>query len=444
MLWLVIGLSACQDETRPLGVVGDVPDPVPGGTEDYPEGDTGGDAGESPMETQTTTACGGVEPPELPTGDEVLALDWCARVSPEEPYEPVDTGSTDTGAADTGATGPFGPPPPCGFVNLVGAVGLAGDPTDPAFLYCDSDADGGLRFVRYDLEAGVARTRLVAPLQCLPDVRSGSLLPVDGAWLVTWSANFEDQAEAAGVWVGRLDDEGRFLDEPAVVALSTQAIRSEVVGGDTPLLLVADLDETLWAVPVDATGRPDGALQVVTAAVRKFQAIPTASGALLAWCDADDVARVGQLDELGLLTAAVDLGSCGWDASPSVASDGVTTVVGWDDGIGGRLAFLDGLVPRFDVDLGELSIFPQVAWDGARFVSVDGLGGVHTWDSDGALTSDWLHPHIATYPGSLTDLRLLVTGGRVAFTLVGMDAVPIGGGHVNSYNYVELSSAALP
>lgn len=205
-----------------------------------------------------------------------------------------------------------------------------------------------------------------------------------------------------------------------------------------------DLDETLWAVPVDPAGRLDGALQAVAPAVRKFQAVPTASGALLAWCDANYVARVGQLDELGLLTAEVELGSCGWDASPSVATDGATTLVGWDDGIGGHLAFLDGLVPRSYTDLGELAVFPQVAWDGARFVSVDGLGAVHTWSPEGARTGDWLHPHLATYLGSLGDLRLLVAGERVAFTLVGMDAVSIGGGHVNSYNYVELSSAALP
>lgn len=105
VLGLVIGLTACPNEPRPLGVVGDVPDPVPDGTEDYPDGDTGVGTGEGPMESQTTTACGGVEPPELPTGDEVLALDGCALRSPT---------SRSTPGPPTPASPTAAPPAPSG------------------------------------------------------------------------------------------------------------------------------------------------------------------------------------------------------------------------------------------------------------------------------------------------------------------------------------------
>lgn len=56
----------------------------------------------------------------------------------------------------------------------------------------------------------------------------------------------------------------------------------------------------------------------------------------------------------------------------------------------------------------------------------------------------WMRPGVLDAEGSVTDLRLLVDGADAVFLVYGMDTYPTGGGNVNTFNYVEVSSAAIP
>jgi len=444
-MWLLLHACTSAEPERTLEVVtapaedSGIPDPIPDGDS---ADSADGEETTLPDELTVSSACG--DPSlTLPTGPDVLVIESCSRVTPEEPYSSGDTASGET---DT-ATGPFGPgaPPPCGFVNLVGAVSLAGAAPSPSLLYCDSDKDGGLRFVR-PTEDGF-RSRLLAPLSCVPDVGSGALLDDGDAFWAAWSANGEEGDGVSGAYLTRLSPEGAVLSEVHGVDLGGVALRVDLVSAGAPLIVAEDLTGGLWTAAVDPDGAGHGTPLLVSDSARRYGLLARDDGAWLAWCDDTRALHLGSVDVAGRLESeslVVDA-SCGYDATPSLATDGEALALAWDDGSRGHLAFLDGSgAETLRVALGSEAVWPKVGWTGTEWITVDGLGSVRTWSAAGEALGSWVHPLVAVYPGTLVDLRLVAEGGTVSVAMIGMDAYVLGYGHVNSYNYVELSTFRLP
>jgi len=428
---LVALLLACAPVgDRDLGVV---PDPEPA----IPDPDNGG--GNEGMAFEAGTAC--ATDAELPPAN-TLPLDWCVRVTPEEPYGGPDE---DTAPTDT-ATIPVDErtPPPCGFVNLVGAVDLAGDPGAPQILYCDSDLDGGLRVARYDPAEEGVWTDVVAPGDCLPDPRGGSLRPAEGGYLASWTVLEPSTADITGVNLARLAPSGAPLGAMGTVETGTQAMRVDIGTAEGAPLLTVDLDGVLRAVQVDADGTPLGAPEELAEGVRDMAQAAGAAGTHVVWCDQELSLHLGFLDDAGLETVGT-LGVCGDFARPSVAFDGVAVWVAWDDDDAGHLVRVDeagGLLGAYE--LGTDALRPQVAANGSHVYLAHTLGEVIRWDADGREVGRWSVRPVALAPGVPMDLRLRVDATHLAVALMGMDYYPIAGGHINSFNYVEVSVAPLP
>jgi hypothetical protein len=133
LLSLLPACSPGDDEGRVVSVVGDQ------GWEDTSVLDTSGSHGSNVGYTGGAD-CGDGDTSNDPTGDDVLALDYCSRVTPEGdlPYSGPTNDSGTTSDTDIPPP-PGGAPPPCGFSNLVGAFALAGTSASPVVLYCDGD-----------------------------------------------------------------------------------------------------------------------------------------------------------------------------------------------------------------------------------------------------------------------------------------------------------------
>lgn len=430
MVLLALSLACAPEPGRVLEVVDDtaagVPDP------DNGEGTAG-------MGFASGMSC--VLDAEAAPVD-ALALDWCVRVTPEGPFDGPDE---DSAPSDT-ATIPVEDPaaPPCGFVNLVGAVALAGAAASPELLYCDADPDGGLRVARYDPEADGVWSRVVAPGECLADPRSGSLRPAEGGYLAAWTAIEEDWDDVTGVHLARLAPSGEALTAIRTVETGSQAMRSDLGEAGGAVLLTVDLDGVLRGVTLDADGGPAGDAVELADGVHEVAQATGAAGTHVVWCDADGALALGFLDGAGLAPVGT-LGTCGNDARPSVAWDGVAVWVAWDDGDAGHVVRLDesGAVLAA-VELGPDALRPQLAWNGAHVYLADTTGALARWDADGVEAGRWSVRPVALAPGVPIDLRLRVDTTHVAVALVGMDYYEIGGGHINTYNYVEVSVSEVP
>ena len=105
-------------------------------------------------------------------------------------------------------------------------------------------------------------------------------------------------------------------------------------------------------------------------------------------------------------------------------------------------------VAACDADLGATWTFspagdaPQVVRAADAWVVASSDGEVVRLDDAGTAVSTRWHPGFADLP--VDDMRLSVSGNDLLFLAYGLGSYPIGGGHVNTYNFVEISTAPIP
>ena len=178
MLWIVVLAAGCSSEVAPPAA----DRPEPDDTSGFPVADH---TDEEPI--SVPLVCGDA----VADGLDPLAVDWCARVSPEPdqvwPRSDEHDEHGDTDEIDDEAEGL----PRCGFFNSIGAVGLS-EKLDGAALYCDSDALGGLRFATWDAASGKARRTMLANAQCVAEADSGALAARADGWIAAWMAVGDD------------------------------------------------------------------------------------------------------------------------------------------------------------------------------------------------------------------------------------------------------------
>jgi hypothetical protein len=403
--------------------------------------DTAGDTGLLPP---SVLACG--DDGSDPGGDgSAIPVEWCARVTPEGPWE--DEVDGDTGPPPEVDTDSLAVPPPCGFANLVGSLALAGTPSAPAVLYCDSDLDGGTRFVQFDASTGRARSSILSAMDCQAEPATGTLVDTPTGYLAVWAGVISGEGGAnPGVMTARLDAQGALVSGPDYAAAGRGAWKIALAPGDTPLILVNDTDMDLWAIPV-GTDEITGGAVAVTTDVHAFAATSFGGTPIVAACLEDQSLHLDTLDAAGGLAGDVLLASdaCGWSTQPSFAVGEGVLALGWDDGSQATVAFFDpSLAEIARVDLGEETNSPQVVWTGDAFFVLTSNGALTSFSPDGDEDRTWWHHGITHADGSAQTDRLLYGEGRLVYGFLGMDSYPIGGGHVNTFNYFEISGSALP
>jgi hypothetical protein len=178
-----------------------------------------------------------------------------------------------------------------------------------------------------------------------------------------------------------------------------------------------------------------------------MSAFQLADGVLAAACHDDGTVEVMRLDAHGAVAsrATLDGATCGWSTHPSFVSTGDRLAMAWDDGQQGFLAWLDpdGTVLS-QTSLGFDALQPQLTWTGSDLLLLTSDGALTRMDPDGDVLGTWWHPGFVDPPGSPQTDRLLYADGRAVFVFMGVDSYPIGGGHINTFNYLEVSGAAVP
>ena len=291
-------------------------------------------------------------------GAGVLSLDWCKRVSPESPY----VSAPDSGTAAMDSVPPLDSgltPPPCGFVNLIGAVGIAGGPENPRLLYCDTDPDGGL----WLLDPVDSKRELLAPLVCGADSHTGALLQSGSD---TWIA-----------WTG----------SPAVRAPVSQALNlAKISGGTVTQLGYTEVGSGPYQVELLPPQHAlltdfDGSLYLGDLEVQDWQAVDVGVEGAAGVQRADGSSLIATCREDGSvhpLHRSRDIqveGVCGWWVRPSMATNGQDLALTWDDGQTGTIAFFDAdLQERARATLGEGARANVLAWTGTDFVSFSADG----------------------------------------------------------------------
>lgn len=444
ILWvmLLLLLTACSPDARVIERAEPAPEE---GVRWTPEDDIpadSGDSAEDPALVRAGLACGATLVQDPMGGGGVLDVGFCARISPETPAE---NGDTDADAEEAQGDGEAdGEAPPCGFLNLVGSARLVGPADAPALTYCDADVDGAVRFVR-PLDGELEIIELVEQ-GCWADLDTAALRPLpDGGWQTLWvdldsRVGGGDGGELAGV---TLSDIARFEHLPESYVLPSTPWNLELFESQ---LLVRDLDGALYSVPWSEDG-PAGEALPWAEDVGAFTALEHGSDLYVAACDAASWdlsvlhAQGGQIGELLRVTEA-----CSYDSRPSLVRlpDG-ELAVGWDNGLEGFVRVIDQDGVRLaELDLGQGARFPQLAHDGARLVVLDGSGAVRWLDDEGRVLDQAMHPMVAQAPGYPVGLRLLAAPETLTVLLIGADTQPSLSGHINTFNYVELSQVATP
>lgn len=385
-------------------------------------------AGDSGASTTLTSAqalpvhssCG--DPEAAPwEGEDAAEVAWCARVSPE-------------------ALAPEGPPPPpCGFSNLVGSVGLD---AGPALLYCDADPDGGVRLVTFD-GAGGFQSSLLQAADCEAAQHTGDLVATEDGWLVAWSGyatGTRDSPDSTGLLVARVAADGSLLEGPERSSIEGSGLwRVNLLDAGTALF--NDLQGSAWLARLEDLSIAD--TEAVEAGFSDAERIEVGDRELLARCSYGEnllslAERVdGDWVELG------PSGACTWETRPSLATDGETLAMAWDDDDGTTLGFLRG-ESWTEARVAEDVFAPQVVWTGASFVLLTGDGALRSYDPDGIETDLRWHPGLVQPSGSVSATRLAAGAGTLYVSLMGLDAVPLAGGHAITYNYLEVSALPWP
>lgn len=66
------------------------------------------------------------------------------------------------------------------------------------------------------------------------------------------------------------------------------------------------------------------------------------------------------------------------------------------------------------------------------------------FDDTGVSDGSWCYPNTGIIAGSAIAMRAMFAEDALMVGLVGQDSYPIGGGHINTFDYIEISIAAYP
>ena len=409
-------LIACASEERDLQIVERAETIAP-----TPETDDSATPEEDPPDQPGLCAdSSGIQ------GAGVLSLDWCNRVSPEVPYVSAsDTGGLATDSAPPLDTGIL--PPPCGFVNLIGAIGIAGSPDKPKLLYCDTDPDGGL----WLLDPVEGKRDLLAPLVCGADSHTGALLQSGSDTWIAWTgspavrAPISQALNLAKISDGTVTQLGYTEVGSGPYQVELLPPQSALLTDFDGSLYLGDLEEQDW--------------QAVDTGVEGAAGVPMADGSsLIATCREDG--------SVHLLNRSRDIpvdGVCGWWVRPALATNGQDLALAWDDGQAGTIAFFDAeLQERGRAALGEGTRANALTWTGSEFVSFSADGVLAFWSGEGDLLRTAIHPGAAH--AEVVALRVEASSEKLAFVVVGSESYKLGAGHINTYQTVEISAASMP
>jgi len=410
-----------------------------------PSANGGGSA--PPQPSQDCTFEGADETGEDTGGDRVLSPAWCVRLTPElEPDDFEGEGVQDTGVGGPGE-GVDGVAPPCGFYNLVGAISLSDDADEPVALYCDSDADGGLRFVRYDPEGDEVSSALIDPGVCYADPQTGGFVGLDDGYLLMWVDVHGFQVKAA-----RLSFEGGVFEAPHPVDGLPETRRLSLLRvGDALVMALQDLDGDLYTAPVTRSGALAGPLVPIASGSETYSVSAVGSQVALVACDLesnpDGDVSAHLLDSDGPAWSTRLGGSdCGFTARPAVVAGDAGLAVTWDDGERGRVAFLDmegDERRRRSLDVGGL--YPQAVGLGSEWLVIDASGALQRMDADGDVLGRWVYPPILQASGDVSGLRLRVRDDQMSVMVLGYDVGPgLSPGHQLFFYYLEQSATTVP
>lgn len=453
MISLLSALLACAPPTgRDLAVVQDAD---PEGVEFWsPGGDGAGILPPTPSQDCAMAAA-------ADSGEDALIPDWCVRFSPEaagapnegddwgtteEPTEPSDGGEGAGGEGDGGGT-----TPPCGFYNLLGAVSLGADPERPVALYCDSDLDGGVRFVRYDPDQDEVTAQLIDPGVCYADPMTGAVTELDDGYLLTWV-----DLDGFAVKASRLGLDGGVFEPAHAVRDLPPARRLTLTRAGDGLVLVLQLEDgSLSAAPVTRSGDLAGPLVSFAHPVNTFAVADLDGRAAVVTCsvDEDDDAG-GDVDAYLLAPNAEGLewavtlegSACGYATAPAITGGHGGLLLSWDNGERGRFAVLDAAGGEVIRDaLGYDSLSPSGAAVEDGWLVMDATGQATLLRDDGMLLGSWRYPPLADAAGVISGIRLAQRGGTVVTLLLGYDTEPSPSlGHQNTFYYLEQSALAAP
>ena len=462
LLPALVALAACGggDEPREIDLIGS---PGGGGSDEVgiwsPDVDTGSGSLEDEWAKAASFECGARSAESPSTGDDLLDVSWCLRMSPEG--DELD-GIIST---DTGTGGPLSPaaapPSACGFYNLVGAVdfaytepsgeGGAEDKTRISALYCDTDLPGGMRMARFEAGSTELESMLLNEQDCIADVDSGLELPHPKGTRLLWSS-------LDGLTTAVVAKDGRVVEEPRVLSGLERPWRlglRSISADDTEehaVLMVQDMSRELWWADVDFVAGTVTARQVLEQ-IETTAVVPVGEDTLVLACAGPGEPPVlSRVSASGALSWSQTLSeaACGWDSRPSLAVNDELAVLAWDDEELSHLQVLglgDSAGPGADLerlDLPDSGRQPVVRWDGERFVVLDGAGVFRTYGADFSPQGSWIQPMLADRSGNLWGQRLVVGEDTWTVVQVAQDSLITDIGHLYTFYYVEATASPAP
>jgi hypothetical protein len=372
---------------------------------------------------------------DVPTGEDVLVLDGCVRVTPEliEPEDEVRSGT-----------------PRCAFANRLGSVGVdvAGDGI--RLLYCDDDHGGGVRFARVNVVTGAIQRVMTKSGHCWTDLDTGGLHPIEGGYLAYWTWPEEPAGGdmVSNLWTSTTDLDGVPVELPSILPAvgGTLPWRLESIEG---ALLELDQDERgLWYIPLAPNGTSDG--DPVLVMERAWTYAPLRRDDGTTWvgvCTLEDRMQLYVLDAAGSVLSSRDLETDCYslDSQPVLVAGDTGALLGWHDLYAVQLRFLDDTGADVDhVDLGSGTQGLGAVWQGGRYVTMDRGGTVLSWSSDGQQQGAWRHPMVVAADGLVERVRLRAADEAVVFVAKGTDAISLPAGCQNMWNWLEVSRAEVP
>lgn len=367
-------------------------------------------------------------------GDD-LPIDWCQRVSPEpDQFWPGDSLAR------------------CGFFNLTGDFDLSVGET-PSVMYCDADAEGGLRWASAEPSGGLS-TRMVLDTDCAAWRGSGALATLPsgehlGIWPVLTSSSPGSDDYSYVIELATLGPDGAILDGPwrhtdvpnvANIYLPTSP------GAEPTSLLLIDHDEVLWFMSLAEGGHSHGPPIQIFSGVSELSAVLQLDLPVIVSCDGGVVMR-GITASGGIgFTQAIPDSSCDPFHPPSIAAEtSGDLLVGYsDDGVQHAVLLgSDHQIKKF-IDLGRVAsgLPPTATATGNGFLVMVGGLGVRL-DGNGNETARFHHAAMDLHAQQLRDLRLWSDGQTALFAPVWSEGLAVGI-HTYTYDIIELSRATLP
>ncbi|MBT3219865.1 MAG: hypothetical protein HN348_12315, partial [Proteobacteria bacterium] len=230
------------------------------------------------------------------TGDDLLELEGCVRISPENTKAEV-------------------PVHRCGQFNLLGSVNSFTLDGMSSLLYCDSDVDGGMRLAQYQPSTNEVVNTVIEG-GCWPDIDSAALLPQDTSAVVAWATFNRD------IQIGHLSADG-LAGEPVSLTIPEIPTIVDLVDNNPAWLVTNSIEENVWATPLGKDGSPAGDSISVQQGVHTSDAMAFGDGFLLTTCTTNDEILLSAFDFASDKSWEQKLGTlCDHTSRPSMATDG--------------------------------------------------------------------------------------------------------------------------